>query len=169
MENPKLLYKSPIRFFNIVEFTLFFSFLCFSYIAIIICSDLKFVTLYIVVIIIFYLLFVWTIFASNLSILLIYEDRIEVKHRLYFKKYRCRMFYNKEIIEVRLVSAGGRGAESPGFRIITSKRGLIKTRKIFCYVNKLEDRKKVINHFYNLFIPIKIYSNREEDQHLIER
>ena len=168
MENPKLLYKSPIYLFYLIVFTVFFAFLCCNIIAMIIYSDLVFKALYVVVTILLYLLFVWTLLASRLSIVFIYEDRIEVKKWIFFKKHHYHIFYNEEIKEVRLVP-GGKGEDAPSFQILTSKKGSIKVRKNICYAKKLEDKKKVINHFYNLYIPIKIYSQDEEDQHLIER
>jgi hypothetical protein len=168
MENPKLIYKSPIYLSSTVIFILFFAFLCGIIIAMIIDSDLVFKALNITVTILLYLLLVSKLLADSLSIVFIYEDRIEIKHLLYLKKYRYRIFYNNEIKQVRLVPVS-RGVDAPSFHIITSKKGLIKIRKNVCYAKKFEDKKKVINHFYNLDIPIKIYSLAEENQHLIEK
>jgi len=98
----------------------------------------------------------------------IYDDRVEIHHPLYCRNHRWKTIENKDIIRVEY-SPGSRGDGPKIFILKKERRGLSWLKRSGFEVKKIEDKKTVLNHFYKLNIPIKNYSNREEDQQLIDK
>jgi hypothetical protein len=109
----------------------------------------------------------WLLIATEIRYFYIYENRVEIYHPLYYHKWRT--IYNQDILKIVYSGGGAIGKDGPGIFIIIKKIIFFLPAKNGFIVFNVEDRKKVLTHFHKLNIPIKIYSQAEEDQHLIEK
>jgi hypothetical protein len=160
MNKSELIYKSNIRYFgnsfSLVSLLTLFFFSFFIFINELIINDFK-IIFYILNTLIFIFL-LWLLIATEIRFFYIFDDHVEIYHPLYIKKFKWLIIKNQEIKGLIL-----RNSIDGSEIVITSNK-----RRSFL-VNEIEDKKKILNHFYKLNIPIKIYSQAEEDQHLIER
>jgi hypothetical protein len=109
----------------------------------------------------------WLLIATEIRYFYIYENRVDIYHPLYHHKWKT--IYNQDILRIHYSGGGAIGVDGPEIFILNKKKRFFLPVKNGFIVFNVEDKKKVLNHFHKLNIPIKIYSQIEEDQYLIER
>lgn len=172
MKKSEPIYKSNFVFFgNSFLLVLFFSFLYTLFLMAISESTLDKISIFqIIIISIIYLFVIWLLIATEVRHFYIYDNRVEIHHPFYSKRFRWEIIYNQDIMKIQFSGGGAKGMEGPEIFIIKKKRRVFfSLKKKGFLTKKIEDRKIVLNHFNRLNIPIKIYSEAEEDQHLIDK
>ncbi len=169
MKNSDLIYKSKNKFFGITFFLLCFISLLYTLFLMALSEPTldKYQIFQIIIISIIYLFLFWLLIATEVRYVYIYDDRVEIHHPFYHKRFKWSILYNQDIMKVGFSGGGNDGPEI--FIVKKKRRGLFGLKRCGFIVLKIEDRKIVLNHFNKLNIPIKIYSEAIENQHLIDK
>ena len=170
MENLKPIYKSRIDFFGTsLYLVLFFTFLYTLFLMAFGGSTLDKICIFqIIIISLVYSFVIWLLIATEVRYIYIYDDRVEIHHPFYHKRFKWEIIYNQDIMKIQFT--GTTGMDKPEIFIVKKKRrSFFGLKRRGFNVFKIEEKKTVLNHFYRLNIPIKIYSEAEENQHLIDK